>query len=124
MIRFRVAAVATIVSAAGGSLAAVDLGGRPWWVLRTLLDWQEDGYAAWYAWVLAAPLVLAAAALVVRRSPWPWTLAVTLHLASTVAAMVRVEHWLPGWSWAALGTVVCLGLWSVAEALGRVGRFR
>lgn len=121
MTRFRASAGATCLSAAAVTAAAVHHGGSPWWVLGVLRRLDEHGYALWYAWVLAAPLVLLAAATVVRRTPWPWTAAVVAHLASVVAAAARVHHWLPGWSWAVVLVVVCCGLWSVAEALNRRG---
>lgn len=117
MTRFRVSASATVAVAAAVTTVLVVRGGDPRRVVRVLERLDEPVYAAWYAWLVLAPVVLLATALVVRRSAWPWTAAATAHLGGLVAAATRFEHWMPTWGWPALVVAVGIGLWSVAEAL-------
>ncbi|KQZ70199.1 hypothetical protein [Nocardioides sp. Root151] len=114
---FRLSATLTIATAVIAGAGVLRLGGAPGHVVGTLRGLGADGYAWWYVAVLLTPLVLLAAAVGVRRTPWPWITAVVLHLASVVAATVRVEHWLSAWAWSALVGAVAVGLWSVAVAL-------
>jgi len=113
---FRVTAVGFVALAAVTAYAVLsggDVVGLAGWLRRHghLL------YAAWLGWVVAAPLVLAATAAVVRRTPWPWVVAVTLQLSSLVAAQARLGHLVDRWSWAVVGVAVVLGLASIVSVV-------
>ena len=67
--------------------------------------------------MVLAPLVLVLAALVTRRTPWPWVVAVTVQLVSLVAAQARLGHLVDDWSWAVVAAATVLGLVSVVSAV-------
>lgn len=117
MLRFLGAATIVIVSAALVATALLLQGGDPRWVVDVLHSHGGDTYAVGYLGLLLAPVLLVLAAVVVRRAVWVWIGAVTVHLAAQAAALVRLEHWMPGWAWPAMLVVVLVSLWSVAEAL-------
>lgn len=112
----RVTAVGSVALAALTSyavLSSADVVGLAGWLRRH----GHPVYAAWLVWVVVAPLVLAATALVVGRTPWPWVVAVTLQLASLVAAQARLGHLVGPWSWAFVAAGVALGLASIVVAV-------
>lgn len=107
----------TVLGAGAVTLVLLVRGPAPDSVIGFLTGSGQTGYAVWFGWLLAAPAVLVVAALLVRRTPWPWVAAVTVHLASVLAGAVVVSHWVAWWGWAALATVVTVGLVSVVAAL-------
>lgn len=115
---FRAAAGLTVLGAGAVAGTLLVKGPSPASAFAFLERYDQPGYAAWFGWLLAAPAVLVVAALLVRRTPWPWVAAVTVHLASVLAGAVVVSHWVAWWGWAALATVVTVGLVSVVAALG------
>jgi hypothetical protein len=120
---YRLSAAAFVALAAVTAYAVLD-GGAGLGLAEWLRRHGHAGYAAWLAWVLVAPLVLAATAWLVRRTPWPWVLAVTAQLASLVGAQARAGHLVDGRSWALVAAAVGLGLVSVVTAVGRSGPAR
>lgn len=94
----------------------------------SLLAWLAandlPGYAVWLAWLLVAPAVLLVAALIARRTPWPWVVACTLHLVGLVALAARARHLVAPVVWPALAVVAALGLTSMVVALQRSERAR
>lgn len=117
MHRFLGAASLVIVAAVGLAVALLVQGGDPRWVLDVLHGHDADVYAVGYLWLLLAPVLLLLAAVVVRRGAGVWIVVVTVHLAAQVAALVRLEHWMPDWAWPGLLVVIAIALWSVVEAL-------
>jgi hypothetical protein len=114
----RVATAVTVVTAAGlAALVVWAAGSDPRDVLRLLDTYAGRGYAAWYVWVLACPVLLLATALVARRRPWPYVVVTSGFLASAVGAAFLVAHWMPGWGWPGLAAVVAAGLASVVGVL-------
>lgn len=111
---FRLTSAASVALAAGAAYAVLVAGDA-----LGLADWlrrhDHPVYAGWLLWVVVAPLVLACTALLVRRSPWPWAVAITLQLASTVAAQARLGHLVDEWSWALVVVTVALGLASIVS---------
>ena len=81
---------------------------------RFLLDHGAATYAVGLGWVLVAPLVLVAALVAQRRTPWPWVGAVTLHLAVLLALSLRLRHLVPG---AAAGVLACYTVLCLASVL-------
>ncbi|MCD4526833.1 hypothetical protein [Nocardioides sp. cx-173] len=115
---FRLSAAAFVAIAALTAYAVLADGADVVELAQWLRSHGHPGYAAWLAWVLLSPVVLAATALAVRRSPWPWVVAVTVQLASLVGAQARAGHLVNGWSWALVALALLLGLASLVAALG------
>jgi hypothetical protein len=119
---FRVTAAAFVAVAALTAVAVLAQGADALGLAAWLREHGHPVYVAWLAWVVAAPLVLAAAAATVRRTPWAWVAAVTVQLGSLVAAQARLGHLVSDWSWAVVVVAVGVGLVSVVIAVdGRSG---
>lgn len=108
---------AVLVVAVATSAAAWTGGGvGPWSLATWLATHGALPIAAALGWLVLAPLPLAAAAFAARWSPWPWIVAVTIHLAVPVMLLARFPHLLPGWAWGAVALSVVVGLGSVVTA--------
>ncbi len=115
---FRLSAGALWLTALAGALLALRGSVVGAWALaRWLTDHGGPGYALTLGWVVAAPVLLAAALGVRRRTPWPWVVATTAHLLVLVGAAARLEHLMTPAGWALLATVVALGLASLVSAV-------
>lgn len=110
--RAAVIVVAVATSAAAWAGAGVD----PWSLATWLAAHGGLVLAVALGWLVLAPLPLGAAALVARRSPWPWIGTVTVHLVVPVVLLARFPHLLPGWAWAVVALSVAVGLASVVTA--------
>lgn len=117
MLRAAVLAVAVATSAAATFGSGID----PWDLAPWLARHGGLGLALALGWLVLAPVPLAVAALLQRRTPWPWVAVVTVHLAVPVVLLARFPHLLPGWAWAVAGLSVALGLVSVATAFPAPG---
>ncbi|MCD4535381.1 hypothetical protein LRP67_14905 [Nocardioides sp. cx-169] len=115
---FRLSAAAFVAIAALTAYALLDSGADVVELAQWLRRHGHPGYAAWLAWVPLSPVVLAATALAVGRTPWPWVVAVTVQLASLVGAQARAGHLVDRWSWVLVALALVLGLASVVAALG------
>jgi hypothetical protein len=114
---FRVSATAFVVVSALAAVPVLANGADALGLAEWLRAHGHPVYVAWLVWVVAAPLVLAAAAGTVRRTPWPWVASVTVQLGSLVAAQARLGHLLDDWSWAVVVVAVGAGLVSVVTAV-------
>jgi hypothetical protein len=115
---FRLSAAGAIAIACAAALyLAFGTGIDPIELARWLGGHDHAGYAAWLGWVVVAPVVLLAAAWAARRTPWPWVVAVTAHLAALVAGQARLAHLTDGWMWVVLAGAVGVGLTSIATVL-------
>ena len=116
---FRVSASAFVALAVVTTYALLDRGGDVVGLAGWLREHGHPVYAAWLAWVVVAPVVLAAAGFAVRRTPWPWVAAVTAQLGSLVAAQARLGHLVDAWSWGLVVVATVLGLASIVSAVDR-----
>lgn len=91
---------------------------RPDRTLSFLAGHGGGVYVPALVWLWVAPVVLLVAALLVRRTPWPWVLAVTLQLSVLVVLAARVAHWVSTPGWFALAVLVGLGAVSAGCAVG------
>ncbi|WP_193614204.1 hypothetical protein [Nocardioides lijunqiniae] len=114
---YRLSAAAFVAVAALTTYAVLASGADVVGLVGWLRERGHPVYAAWLGWVVIAPVVLAAAAWAARRTPWPWVLAVTVQLASLVAAQARLGHLVHAWSWALVAVAVGIGLASVVIAV-------
>ncbi len=108
-------ALATSAAATFGS------GIEPWELGPWLARHGGLGLALALGWLVLAPLPLGVGTALVRRTPWPWVLAVTAHLLVPVVLLARFPHLLPGWAWGVVALSVALGLASVATAFPAPG---
>ncbi|WP_193610791.1 hypothetical protein [Nocardioides lijunqiniae] len=113
----RATSAAFVVVAAVTTYAVLSSGADVVGLVGWLRERGHPVYAAWLGWVVLAPVVLAAAAWATRRTPWPWVVAVTVQLASLVAAQARLGHLVAAWSWALVAVAVGTGLASVVTAV-------
>jgi hypothetical protein len=115
---FRLSATASIlIACAAAAYVAFGAGVDALHLARWLAAHDYPGYAAWLGWMVLAPLVLIGAALGSRRTPWPWVLAVSLHLAGLVAGQARLADLTDGWMWVLVATAVAIGLASIVSVL-------
>lgn len=115
---FRLSATASILIACAAAVyVAFGAGVDAPHLARWLAAHDYPGYAAWLGWMLVAPLVLAGAALALRRTPWPWVLAVSFHLAGLVAGQARLADLTDSRMWVLVATAVAVGLTSIVSAL-------
>lgn len=76
-------------------------------------------YALGLWWALVAPVPLLGAALLTRRTPWPWVVVCTLHLGVVLAVTVRLRHVVPDQAAAGVVGTVVLGVVSVVACVAR-----
>lgn len=101
--------VSVMVAAILWSLGGPDLVG--------LLADGAPFFAASILWVCFAPLVLLVAFAVTLRTPWPWVVVAVVHLVVVTAAVVRLEHLVPGAAWIGVAGTVVLGVASAVVVL-------
>jgi hypothetical protein len=119
--RFLVAAATVWLIAVATAVAVlVAADGAPGLWARWLGRHGGPEYPLWIGWVLAAPVVLAVAALV-PRDPWPWVVASSVHVLATASAVARVAHLAPPWAWILLAVLTVAGMVSIVSASGRRG---
>jgi len=115
---FRLSATGTIlVACAAAVYVAFGAGVDSLHLARWLAAHDHPGYAAWLGWVVLAPVVLIGAAVGSRRTPWPWVVAVSLHLTGLVAGQARLADLTDSWMWVLVATAVAVGLTSIVSAL-------
>lgn len=115
MIWFRGATAALwLLAGTGALLVAAGAGGRPWRFARWLGEHGGPEYPLWIGWTVLAPVLLAVAALFVRRTPWVWVVIATVHVLSVALAVARLAHLVPWWGWTFLAAVATSGAVSIA----------
>ncbi|MDT0201581.1 hypothetical protein [Nocardioides sp. AE5] len=117
LIPFRISAAPVLLTAVAAPVLLARSGLSPRWVMTTLVNLGEMWLALWVVWFLLAPVLLLAAALGIRRTPWPWVALVSLHLVSLLVATMRLGHWAPGWAWTTLAVATVAGVASVVLAV-------
>lgn len=105
-----------VLALATAAAAWLGSGVEPWRLAAWLADHGGLALALALGWLVLAPLPLAGAALLLRRTPWPWVGVVTVHLLVPVVLVARFPHLLPGWAWLVLALGVVVGLASVLTA--------
>lgn len=118
MLWFRLTAGLQIGCAGLVSARLLTAGANPDRTLSFLAGHGGRVYIPLLVWLWVAPVVLLGAALLVRRTPWPWVLAVTLQLSVLVVLAARVAHWVSTVGWLGIGLLVGLGVISAGCAVG------
>ncbi|KRB73841.1 hypothetical protein ASE01_17650 [Nocardioides sp. Root190] len=106
-------AAVLLIALATALVAALGPGIEPWDLAPWLARHGGLPYAVALAWLVLAPAALAAAALGVRRTPWPWVVAVSVHLLVPTLLVARFPHLFPDGTLLLLAASVVLGLASV-----------
>ncbi|MBS4753791.1 hypothetical protein KG112_13335 [Nocardioides sp. zg-ZUI104] len=99
-------------------MLSTDVGLAPWRLVTWLGEHGGPLHALLAGWLLLAPAPLVLAALVRRRTPWPWATLVGLHLLAVTVVVARFPHLVPAEVWPALGAAVLVGLASVVSCFG------
>ncbi|GAA5155551.1 hypothetical protein GCM10023340_41140 [Nocardioides marinquilinus] len=70
-------------------------------------------YGIGVVWIVAAPVPLLVAALFAGRTPGPWVVVVTVHLAVLLVLLLRLRAYLSGTAFLGWGCFAVLGLLSI-----------